>query len=153
MTLTFPDDRYLPDLAAFMIGEKLGEGEHRDVHVFLPDTTKVIKIDKSGTYFANVSEWTLWGEVHGTKLQRWFAPVFGISSSGLFLVQARTQPVGKLPKRLPAFFADIKRSNFGYLDGRLVAHDYAHHQVFNLGLPRKGKVEMREVEPEDHKRI
>lgn len=149
MTIDFPDDRYLSELAGFMIGEKLGAGCHRDVHVFLPDTTKVIKIDRSGNYFANVSEWSLWSEVCETKAAKWFAPIFGISRGGLFLVQARTTPCDKLPKKLPSFFADIKRANFGRLDGRLVAHDYANHSVYARGLSDWSLVD---VDAEDHVR-
>lgn len=141
--------RWSEEFVEFIVGDKLGEGEHRRVHIFKPDPTKVIKIDYSGNHFANISEWNVWSEAVEMGLGKWFAPIHGISENGHFLVMSRTEPCLKLPKRLPNFFSDIKRANFGRLNGRLVAHDYANHSVYARGL---SGWEMEEVEAQDHVR-
>ena len=114
------------------IGEKLGEGCYREVFVYRMSPHWVIKYEFGEKSFSNVGEWEIWQEVkNDKKLARWFAPCIDISFSGSILIQARTEPITKLPKELPDFLADLKPENFGRLNGRIVAHDYGNHALFS----------------------
>jgi hypothetical protein len=145
----FPD-RFNDEFQTFMIGTKLGEGVDREVYVFRGDTTKVIKIEKPGVEFSNVEEWTVWHEALHADVQDWFAPCYGISEGGRFLIQARTKPIERLPDKLPSFMTDIKRENFGRLpDGRIVAHDYSRHQLYTRGF---ANWRLKKVAKVDHER-
>ena len=69
----------------------------------------------------------IWNDWSADKeMKSWLAPCEAISPCGTVLLQGRTQPIPKehYPKRLPKFFTDTKRSNFGLLEGRIVCHDY-----------------------------
>lgn len=108
-------------------GPVLGEGSARKVYEFLPDPTLVVKAELYGKNFQNVAEWEVWSWVRGRgDMEKWFAPCVNISSSGLFLLQKRVEPLQKsqLPKRLPAFFCDLKPEHFGLYEGRVVCCDY-----------------------------
>lgn len=76
--------------------------------------------------FQNQAEWMVWKAIEGSKLEKWFAPCMAISHLGLWLIQKRVEPMprSRRPKRVPAFFNDLKDANFGILDGRVVVCDY-----------------------------
>ncbi|KAA5604410.1 hypothetical protein F1188_16245 [Roseospira marina] len=100
------EDLWSGELDDFIFGPLIGEGQDRQVYVFRPDPTRVIKVERPGVEFANVAEWALWHEAKHAGVNEWFASCFGISLGGNFLVQARTEPVSPrdLPERLPSFF-------------------------------------------------
>lgn len=120
------------ELHKFMVGSRLGVGEHRKVYVFEHDPeTYVIKRQRHAGQFHNVAEWEAWSFYRGTPLAEWFAPCHSISPSGEYLLMRRTWPMPPqyLPERVPAIFTDLKASNWGLLrepDGstRPVCHDY-----------------------------
>ena len=63
-----------------------------------------------------------------TAISRWLAPCEFLSPDGRILLQTRAEPLPfdyRLPDKLPAFLTDLKRANFGLLDGKLVCVDYA----------------------------
>lgn len=114
-----------------LLGDKIGSGQFRDVFECRFRSDMVVKVERdNGAYrtFHNVLEATFWNDCMETeKIKPWLAPVYHLSPDGYLLVQARCEPVRKedLPKKLPAFLTDLKPSNFGIFDGRLVCVDYA----------------------------
>lgn len=126
------------DFFALMTGEWLGGGIGRGVYVLGTDPSLVVKIETASHSFQNVAEWEVWDAVSEAKpsVSKWFAPCHYISPCGIVLIQARTKPADKslFPKRMPAYFTDLKYQNFGMLDGQLVAHDYGYNRFIHLGL-------------------
>lgn len=129
-------------LANMIMGAKLGKGAYRTVFVNrisgigpgkknMPnygDKKTVIKLEGTGGNFANIIEWELWNHVADGPTAKWFAPCYQISPSGGALIQARTYPItdAQLPKRVPGFFSDLKKDNWGLFEGRVVCHDYGN---------------------------
>lgn len=116
------------------LGEKLGEGSYREVYALRTDDTKVIKIERYARSFSNVHEWEVWKNTYPESWKRWLAPCHYISDSGTVLIQSRVTPVTKLPEKLPSFLTDIKLSNWGKLNGRVVCCDYGNHKFFSDGF-------------------
>jgi len=111
----------MEELLNFICGKKLGSGAYRDVYEFIPDKTLVIKIANSDDgRGVNLLEKRLWFEIEETPMQKWFAPVIDVSGSGKYLLQKRIEPMpkDKYPNKVPAFFTDMKYTNFGYLKGK-----------------------------------
>ena len=125
------------DLYQLMCGKWLGGGIGRGVYVLGVDPSLVIKVETVGRSFQNVTEWEVWDDLvrADTDAMDWFAPCHYISPCGTILIQARTTPLAKsqAPKKVPAFFTDLKYQNFGMYDGRVVAHDYGFHKFVALG--------------------
>lgn len=116
------------ELETFILGEKLGAGIHRDVYVYTPDPTLVVKVETGTANFANAKEWEVWNDLKWRPdVRKWLAPCVAISQSGAFLLQKRTTPITEshMPKRIPKFFTDEKVDNWGRLDNKIVCHDYA----------------------------
>jgi hypothetical protein len=114
------------DAIRFLLGDKIGEGAYRAVYSFdmIPDT--VIKVTNSEEP-CNILEMAVWNSVKDTKYAKWFAPCLFISPEGGFLIQKRCVAMkyeDKIPIRIPSFFTDIKHDNWGFIDGKLVCHDY-----------------------------
>ena len=122
------------EFQALFLGDRIGGGIGREVYAYALNPDWVVKVcDKSGD-FQNVMEWETWRYAVGRPAEKWLAPCHHISFSGSILIQSRTTPVKKLPKRLPDFFTDLKAENFGMLDGRIVAHDYGLSRLLPDGL-------------------
>lgn len=121
-----------------LLGVKLGSGAYRDVYASAMNPDLVVKFEHSCSgRFCNVDEWNLWMAVAGDPDKaRWFAPVRFISACGQFLVQERTQPLARMPKRIPNLVGDIKLENMGRLRGRPVFHDYANTKIDEFALKR-----------------
>jgi len=117
-------------------GEMIGHGTSRRVYTLAQQPDRVLKIEYEGKgFFHNVEEWRLWNEVsERPELSKWLAPCYSISANGMFLIQARTQPLERLPDKVPAWLGDFKRANWGLYEDRPVCHDYANHRVWNRGL-------------------
>lgn len=114
------------ELKAVMCGALIGEGIGRRVFECRHDPRYVVKIELRTRSFQNVAEWEAWEWLRCTKKADWLAPCLSISPSGTFLLQQRVTPLRpkEFPKRIPAFLTDIKRENFGWLEGRVVCIDY-----------------------------
>jgi len=115
------------DFARMCLGDRIGEGQYRIVFDFplIPET--VCKFDKAQPSQANWNEYNVWNAVKGTKHEKWFAPVKNISPSGEFLLMKKARPIqdgDKFPKKIPMFFADVKRENFGFIGDQIVCIDY-----------------------------
>lgn len=131
------------DLLGFICGEHLGSGAYREVFVYRPDPSCVIKIEQGAGAFANVREWELWNGVrHSKETAQWLAPCIDISPCGIFLLMKRTRPLrkeDKLPLQLPEFMTDIQCKNFGVIGKKIVCHDYANNLCYNYALGTKMK--------------
>lgn len=123
-----------------LIDKPLGAGRDRVTFACPWDPTVVVKAEPGrGPERQNVAEWRLWQVVDEAvrtnsgdplrrfrEIRRWLAPALYLSDGGTFLVMRRTTPapLDAFPKRVPSFLFDMKRENFGMLEGRLVCHDY-----------------------------
>lgn len=115
-----------------LCGEKIASGYSRDVFECRIRKDLVVKVERNSAdmrTFCNVQEQLNWDQnQYHEKVAKWLAPCRYLSKDGLVLLQVRCEPLPasyKVPDKLPAFLTDIKRENFGLLDGRLVCVDYA----------------------------
>lgn len=127
------------ELLALMCEERLGHGMTREVFSLGTDEYKVIKFELQSGHFQNVSEFQLWESVQHTELAKWFAPCYNISHCGRILIQARCEPLSAiaLPAEVPAFFTDLKPSNWGVWDNHPVALDYGKHLMLEKGMTKR----------------
>lgn len=133
------------EIDSLILGQKLGRGAYRDVYVFAPDPTKVIKVancDEGRS--ANLIEDKLWWEIWQTPVAKWFAPVYSVSTAGEYLLQQRVEPLPReqYPDKIPAFFTDTKYSNFGHIkDKGFVCCDYGSFNIFKGVATRMKKAD------------
>jgi len=118
------------DCFNMLCGDRIGQGVHRTVYACKIRPDLVVKVENQEMrYFANVMEDKFWTDhVHRKEVSKWLAPIEFLSPDGRLLLMKRVRPLhetDKLPDRLPGFLTDLKRENFGWLDGRLVCVDYA----------------------------
>lgn len=111
----------MPELGAY-----IGEGRCRTVYVAADDPTKAVKVAKEGHADVNLAEAGVWRDVEDRDEAAFYAPVTECAEDGSWLVMARTrQPSeGDFPSRIPGRIGDVKRHNWGWLNGRMVCHDY-----------------------------
>jgi len=128
------------DLILSLCGKKLGSGSYRTVYEHNWDKRYVVKIEPNNTE-CNMAEFMLWSEVCGlcgdlAWVKDWFAPVLWMSPNGKILVMRRTQEKDKKerPRKVPDFFTDLKRENFGWIGNKFVCHDYGFiHKFIKYG--------------------
>jgi hypothetical protein len=134
------------DAFNLLCGERIGRGMARDVFIspLLPGC--VIKVETRAHSWQNVIEWETWSIVkHNTPASRWFAECKWISPNGRVLVQERTRPPApsEFVDRVPVWFTDLKRQNWGMAmadDNRteyLVCHDYGTSLMLQDGTVTK----------------
>ena len=136
------------DFAALFCGARIGVGQGREVYECVRDKSLVLNVETGSGSFQNVHEWKFWTDWERcADIRRWLAPCVEISPTGICLLQRRTVPVTArdLPKRLPRFLTDLKPSNFGWLDGRVVCHGYAITNAFAETGLRKAKWNVGDV--------
>ena len=116
------------DLLSLFIGERIGKGSTREVYEHYSDPSLVIKIEDNAHSFCNVTEHIVWERLEFSTVGKFLAPIEHISVCGSVVLQKRTTPIGdkKLPKKLPKFFTDLKKENWGIYGNRVVCHDYGH---------------------------
>lgn len=114
------------DALTLFIGKFIGGGAGRRVYDCAFDSKFVVKVEIASRSFQNATEWQVWCDLRETHWAKWLSPCEFISECGMVMIQHKTEPLPRdqYPARLPNFFTDLKYSNFGMLDGRLVAHDY-----------------------------
>jgi hypothetical protein len=124
------------ELLEFLCGNRLGNGMSREVFEFLPAPHLVIKWEPVEHRFQNVEEFTVWQTVEHTKYAKWFAPCHAISGCGRIMLQHYAEPLAaiNLPAEVPAFFTDLKPSNWGQINGQPVALDYGRTLLMSKGL-------------------
>lgn len=121
------DPAFAIDLYKSLIGDKIGEGEYRKVYNHATNPNMVVKIQTDLGRSSNVIEWEMWSRLRFApdNIKRWFCPIEHCSVHGHILIQRKCQTYNvPQPKKLPHFLADVKQSNFGILDGKLVCFDY-----------------------------
>jgi len=127
------------DVAGMMIGDHIANGQFRSVFEWRRRPRTVTKLENGAQSFHNITEHQVWNEAKGTALEKWLAPVVGISACGIALLQERTRPIKedeikRLPKRVPSVLHDIKPSNWGWYRGRVVCHDYGYNGILRNGM-------------------
>lgn len=122
----------------------IARGVYRDVFScrLNPDWVVKVELDKgSWRSFANVHEHKFWDENQFyPKVADWLAPCRFISPDGRILIQDRARIAkasDNLPEAIPAFFTDLKPSNFGWIGERFVCVDYAFHLTTINVKPKK----------------
>lgn len=135
---------HFEDCFNMLCGKLLGEGIHRKVFAckIRPDLVVKVETDDSRG-FANVFEQQFWDcYQYCDDVKKWLAPCEFLSPDGRILLQKKCDPVPdsyNLPKVMPEFLTDLKRANFGLLDGRLVCVDYAITVMNPITKPRKAE--------------
>ncbi len=127
------------DFLDIFLGQQIGFGCFREVYECNTDPSVVIKVEYKSVSFNNIFEWDTWQKLRYTVHHKWLSPCRFISPCGRILIQDKTEPVSykELPKFLPVFLTDIKKENFGMLDGKIVCHDYGSNLILENGLSNK----------------
>jgi hypothetical protein len=130
------------DLAGMLLGDYDGHGTYRSIFHHATDPTLIVKVENKTGSFSNVQEWDVWQRVKLTKLARWFAPCVQISGAGTVLIQRKCELVTarQLPKKVPAFFTDLKAENWGLLNGRAVCFDYGCNLLMERGMTERLRI-------------
>jgi hypothetical protein len=130
------------DFFYMFAGNVLGAGEFRIVYEHKHRDDLVLKVEPHAQAFQNIVEWEFWEENKEYKrIARWLAPCEFISPCGIILAMKKTVKPQRAdyPKKVPYFLTDLKRDNFGMLDGRLVSHDYGLYRVTPTTKRKKAK--------------
>lgn len=127
------------DVQGMLLGDAMGYGTFRHIYNHATDPDVVVKLENGAQSFHNVTEWQVWQSVKDTEFAKWFAPVKHISASGTVLIMQRAQPVTvkDLPKKVPAFFTDLKAENWGRIGNRFVCVDYGLHLLHEYGMTKR----------------
>ncbi len=128
---TTDDEAVFRDAFNMLCGKEIGSGIHRTVFECKIRPDLVVKVENECyREFANVLEMRFWNDQqHYKKIADWLAPCEFLSPDGRILLQKRADPLSeneKLPFLMPSWMTDIKRDNFGRIDGKLVCIDYAY---------------------------
>ena len=130
-------------LTDLIVGTHIGSGCFRDVYEHVTNKNWVVKIQRDNS-FSNILEFELWCSIKDTKYAKWFAQCHWMSNNGKVLIQEKIKPITKknsknIPKTIPYFFTDVKKSNFGFRGTQLVCHDYDYSidMFISNGLNKK----------------
>ncbi len=123
--------RATDDALRLIIGEGIATGEFRKVYHCPLDSTVVVKIEYKPDCFVNVAEWDMWTNLKNTPWGKWLAPCRQISNCGLILMMDKVKPLEARPRLVPSFLGDLKRENWGMLNGRPVVCDYGNSHIYN----------------------
>lgn len=119
------------DVRNMLFGEYQGHGSHRAIFHHATHDDLIVKVENSARSFCNITEYHVWEAVKDIPaVARWLAPVVAISPNGQVLLMKRCEEAtaaSRLPSRVPAWLADLKAENWGFLDGRPVCFDYGHN--------------------------
>jgi len=133
------DGGFSREFLEFVCGDRLGAGMSREVFRFALDDRYVIKFEPMEHRFQNVEEMMTWQAVEHTDFAKWFAPCTAISGCGRIMLQRYAEPIPAtaLPERVPAFFTDLKPSNWGRIGKQPVALDYGRTLLMSHGLTKR----------------
>lgn len=132
-----------------LCGDKIGGGMSRTVFECALLPGYVVKVETDPRRFQNILEWETWHMVADAPASRWFAECRWISPNGKVLIQERTRPAGalELPEKVPVWFTDLKRQNWGMAKSRnkdgspgrewAVCHDYGTSLMLQEGTATK----------------
>lgn len=130
------------DFFHLFCGKLLGSGISRYVYEYALDPQYVVKIEQGAGSFQNIVEWETWNRLCMTNAGPWLAGCWKISDCGIVLLQRRTTPIKKFPEKMPNWFTDFKRTNYGMIGKKIVCHDYGITHLLQLGVSKR----MRKVE-------
>ena len=126
------------DMFDLLCGNVLGKGVTRTVYANNLDDDTVIKVEDNARSFQNIAEWQVRQSVKYADFHKdWFAPCHAISPCGLILIQGRTREPNKYPEKIPSYFTELKRDNYGVYKNRFVAHDYGLHLMLGKGMTKR----------------
>lgn len=111
-----------------LCGKEIGSGSTRVVYECKVNKDYVVKIAFDGPD-ANILEHAVWDYIFACpSIAKWFAECVFLSQNGMVLVQKKVSfpENAEYPKQIPWYFTDIKKNNFGFIDGRLVCVDYSN---------------------------
>lgn len=145
------DNDTLRAMSTMVAYGKISSGSTRDVYHHALDDDSVVKIARSDNVFegikANIAEWEMYDRMRhwtgGYEWQKeWLAPCYTISNCGRILLMAKTEPCPRrmLPKVVPVWATDLKQSNVGIFEGRVVFHDYGLNLSLEEGSPNRVKL-------------
>lgn len=132
----------------FLCGKWLGSGIHRAVYECSFNDKWVIKLalGEDGRKM-NLIEEKISYELGECDLKKWFAKVIDVSEAGLLLIMEKAE-MGRIkdyPGRIPHFFTDLKRSNYGWIGNRFVCVDYASTIITNGFTSKMKKVDWYDI--------
>lgn len=142
-------------LANAFIGTEINEGWSRTVYTCPLREDYVVKVAREDNLaegvMANAQEFKLYETLlqfvrEGGESRRWqldlLAEILWISSDCRVLIMKKAEPCPEhlLPKVVPRWAQDLKKSNMGIIDGKVVFVDYAEHSVLEAGLYNKVKL-------------
>ena len=143
MTTRTEEHELFEEAYNLLCGSLLGTGMTRKVYECALLPGYAVKVENVNGWFQNVLEWQTWNRVKDTKASRWFAECRWISPNGKVLIQERTipAPATVFPGKVPVWFTDLKRSNWGLVTAKrggpakefLVCHDYGTSLVLQEG--------------------
>lgn len=124
------------DLFGMIAGTSLGAGTHRHIFNHATDPNLIVKIENGYQSFSNIHEWEVWNRIKDTNLAKWFVPCVALSGAGTVLIMKRAKPLTpkQVPKKVPAFFTDLKEENWGWYQGRPACLDYGNHLLLEKGM-------------------
>lgn len=129
----------------FLCGEKIGSGVYRQVYQCKLNRNYVVKIQPAPA-FENQLEYRIWKEIgHIDDYAKYFAEVIWMNNTGTVLIMKKIKvighktPIRRLPKRIPHFFYDVHRGNYGQVRGHLVCCDYGTTSITSCWQKRKTK--------------
>lgn len=130
------------DLAGMVLGDLHGFGSTRTIYTHATDPTLMVKVETDAGSYNNIMEWEAWKSVKDTEFAKWFAPCVEISPAGLVLTMKKCERVSArgLPRKVPAFFADLKAENWGWYEDRFVCLDYGLHLLHEYGMTKRMRV-------------
>lgn len=124
-------DKFLKKFA----GKFINSGVSRNVYEFKLSKRYVLKIEKNRPYYDNVMEFKIWTEArYYSDIHKFLAPTVWISKSCKIILQRKIKisPIGKnYPLKMPNIFTDLKYTNYGFINKRIVCCDYSRCLLFN----------------------
>lgn len=127
------------DVANMVLGDLHGYGTTRAIYTHATDPTLMVKVETDAGSYNNIMEWEAWKSVKDTEFAKWFAPCVQISGAGLVLTMKKctVATARELPRKVPAFFTDLKAENWGWYEDRFVCLDYGLHLLHELGMTKR----------------
>lgn len=124
-----------------LLGELIGEGEHRKIYNHKEDNSLVIKVEKSGNEHNMMEVWN-WDNATD-DMREWLAPIIDHSADYEWVMQKKIKIVDAgPPDKIPEFLkpltdvyvpneerAAYPEQQWGTYEGRLVVCDYGHRGI------------------------
>ena len=126
-----------------LCGRLIGSGSYRRVYECAINNRWVVKIEKNfNNSFSNAEEYGVWEgakEMKDSFYKNWLAPCHFISPNGRVLIQSKTRQAlpHEYPTEIPAWFTDMKLTNYGMIGKKFVCHDYGNNKLLDSGFVKR----------------